>query len=634
MKEKILEVLDVARGGALSLDDIFRKCGYNDANREDFLAFVKELSDEKKIYCVNSKNGLYTLNPFKEGIFHIRRNGDCYVSCEGRNITIKSQNKFDCMDKDKVLVRITDFNSYEGTIKDIIERNGIVGELTTINGKRFVKVKDVMYETICDSSIVDGMLVGIKVDDVKTNNYYRCTIDRVIGHKNAPRIDEQILLYEYGFPVMFSESAMECTKNLETRMSDEEKSKRTDLRDKMIFTIDGDDTKDIDDAISIDSLPDGNYLLGVHIADVSHFVDEGSTLDLEARERATSVYMPGVVSPMYPPVLSNGLCSLNPDTDRFAISCEMTIKPNGEILDYNIFKSVIHSRKQMTYKKVNSILEDNVVPEGYIEFSDTLKLMKQVSDKLRGNRQKKGMLNFDSSEIKISVDEAGNVLSIDKRSTGMGEELIEDFMLAANESVATYLMDLGVHSVYRCHDFPDMERLKRVLTIITAYGDKVKSKINDKDPKVIQSLIEELKDKENFDIYSNMILRCMAKADYETNNIGHFGLGINATRGEAYTHFTSPIRRYPDTTIHRILSQVLSGDLDRLYSDEFLRLLKEIAKHSSEREVMADHCEREADDMKMALYMSDHINEEFEGRITGFTKNVCLQNFQTLLKEE
>lgn len=452
MKDRILEILNVTRDNPVSLEDLYRKCGYSNFSYEDFLGIIEELVDKKLITCSNSKLGLYKLNPYREGIFHVKRNGDCYVDIGDRDIYINKDFTYGSMDKDRVLVKITNYDTNSGTIKEIVERSGIIAEVKTINKDRYAMVGKNMYKIDLPANMVDGMLIGIKIDKTKAGKYFHASLDKVIGHKNAVGIEEQKILYEQGIPFTFSPSVLSEVDNVPSSVSDLDMENRRDLRDEVIFTIDGDDTKDIDDAISIKKLSNGNYLLGVHIADVSHYVLENSALDLEARERATSVYMPGVVNPMYPVELSNGICSLNPGVDRLALSCEMEIDGQGELINFDIFKSVIHSRKQMTYKNVNKILEEDIVPLGYEEFSDTIKLMNELSNILEKSRIRRGMINFDIPEVKIIVED-GKVSAIEKRIQGVGENLIENFMLAANECVATYVYNMGLNFIYRVHDF-------------------------------------------------------------------------------------------------------------------------------------------------------------------------------------
>lgn len=631
MREKILEVLKLTRNNALSIEEIYNKIFHNSAE-DKILNKIKEemeiLQQEHLVYCVNSKKNLYTLNPFREGIFHIRRNKETYVTCDLGDIIIDKSKSYGALDGDKVLIRITDFNYNLGTIKEIIERKGVIGEVKTIKSKRFVLVDKDLYMIDLPNSIVDGMLIGIKIDKKKSGKYYKAQLDRVICHKNAPRVDELKILYDHGFYNNYEEEIKEELKSIPSEVLEQDFIGRKDLRNKTIFTIDGDDTKDIDDAVSIEKEND-DYILGVHIADVSYYVKENSFIDKSAREKATSVYMPGVVFPMYPVELSNGICSLNPNVDRCSISCVMKIDKRGKIIDFDIFKSIIHSRIQMTYKKVNKILDENIIDDNYTPYVKDLKLMKELADILHVMRINRGSLDFDREEIKIETSYNGKVTNITKRTSGTGENLIEDFMLMANECVATYIYNMGLNSIYRVHDFPNEERLIKTINVIKNYGEDLNVKISAKDPKAIQKILINLKEKPKFNIYSYMILRCMAKAEYKNVNYGHFGIGIDASKNEAYTHFTSPIRRYPDTTIHRILSNILNGNIEKIQSNEYKNNIIDIATHSSIMEQEADSCEKEADKMKMSEYMQQYIGKDFDAFISGFTMHgmfVCLDN--------
>ncbi len=623
MKEKLLEVLKLNRNNAITIDEMYLKIFHStkDPKMYDLLCDeLKNLIEEKQVYCTNSKKGLYILNPFKEGTCFIKKNKDIYVECGLETFKV-IKNTVGACDKDKVLIRVTDYNACFCSIKEIIERHGIIGEVKTIKNKRYAVIGNAMYEIDLPNNIVDGMLIGIKVDKVKTGKYFKATLDRVIGHKNAPKIDEIKIIYENGGMHGFSDEALLEVKDIPSSVNSCDIENRHDLRQDTIFTIDGVDTKDIDDAVGLKILDNGNYLLGVHIADVSHYVKENTAIDKDARFKATSIYMPGVVEPMYPVELSNGICSLNEGVDRLAISVMMEIDKEGNLINFDIFKSVINSKLKMNYDSVNKILLENIVDSGYEEFVDTLKNMETLAGILRKMRLKRGLLDFDSSEIKINVDDDGNVTSIKKRVQSVGENLIEDFMLAANECVATYIYNLGITSIYRIHDYPNMENLTKAVGIIKSYGEKLDVKLNMKDPKVIQNILHELKGADNYDIYSNMILRCMAKACYSNVNEGHFGIGINHLKNEAYTHFTSPIRRYPDTTIHRILSNILDNNIEKLNGEIYKNNIIDIAVHSSEMERVADNCEKCANKMKMASFMEKYIGQEFNGKISGFTFN-------------
>ena len=396
-------------------------------------------------------------------------------------------------------------------------------------------------------------------------------------------------------------------------------------RKEEIFTIDGDDTKDIDDAISVEKLPNGNYKLGVHIADVSYYVREGSPLDNEAMERGTSVYLVDRVIPMLPHELSNGICSLNPNEDRLAISCVMEFNKSGKQISYEIFESVIRSNIQMTYKKVNSILEKNEVPEGYEPYVDTLKTMSELATILRKEKIRRGYIDFGVDEAKILVDEKCVPTDIVLRDRGVGENLIEDFMIAANECVASHIYFMNLPFIYRVHEYPQEEKIRSFLGFISGLGYHVNGNIKDFKPTTMQNILEQLKDKPEYKILSTLLLRSMQKAVYRPENLGHYGLASSC-----YTHFTSPIRRYPDTTVHRLLRTYLfDNKIDMRTIRKWEEKLVYIAEHSSERERASVDCEREVEDMKMAEYMEKHIGEEYEGMIssiTGFGMFVELDN--------
>ena len=382
----------------------------------------------------------------------------------------------------------------------------------------------------------------------------------------------------------------------------------------MIFTIDGDDTKDIDDAISLEKNND-NYILGVHIADVSHYVKVGSNLYEAAFSRGTSSYLADTVIPMIPHQLSNGICSLNPEVIRLTISCVMTINPKGKVIDYDIFPSYIKSAKQMTYKNVNKILMEDIIPEGYEEYADTLKLMNELAKILRAEKTSRGYIDFGLDEAKVIQDDTGKAIDIVKRTRGDGENLIEDFMIAANETVATHINNMDLPFIYRVHDLPSSEKIEDFKNLINQMGYQIHTNMSKITPLTMQSILGELKDKKEFPILSDMLLRSMKKAVYSTNNIGHFGLAL-----QNYTHFTSPIRRFPDLTVHRLLRTYLFENRIDMETINFnQKYLIDVATNSSETEVAATEAERDVLSMKMAEYMESHIGEEYSGIISGVT---------------
>jgi len=463
------------------------------------------------------------------------------------------------------------------------------------------------------NSLVEGMKVLAKISNNKNSNIYMGSLEKVIGHKDDPLIDVLAVAYDNGF---YLEDSIEVKKQLETiptEVKQEEIKNRKDLRNEEIFTIDGSDTKDIDDAISVKKESNGNYILGVHIADVTYYFKENSPLDNSAYDKATSVYLTNYVLPMLPHQLSNGICSLNEGVDRLTITCEIKFDKDANILDYDIYESVINSKKKMTYESVNRILEEDKIDKGYEKYVDSLKLMQELSSKIRKNKIKRGYIEFLSDEIKILVDEYGIPYEIHKKEQKTGEKLIEDFMIVANESVATRIRDMQLPNIYRIHEKPKIEKIKEFLGYVTSLGYKINGDFSKLDPKDIQSMLEQLKDKKEFPILSDMLLRCMQKAIYSNENIGHFGLA-----SPCYTHFTSPIRRYPDEIVHRLLRKYL---FKHDYSSESMNNLESKiamqAEHSSIMERKAVECEREVNDMKMAEFMESHIGEEYDGTVVG-----------------
>ena len=328
-----------------------------------------------------------------------------------------------------------------------------------------------------------------------------------------------------------------------------------------------------------------------------------------------------VVNPMYPVELSNGICSLNPNIDRLTISCQMEIDQKGNLKDYDIFESIINSKLQMTYPNVNKILNDEKFPKEYKPFEKILKNMHALAEILKNKRKQRGYQEFDVPEIKVITNEEGVPVEISKREQGKGEKLIEMFMLEANETVATHVFNMHLPFVYRVHDKPNEDKLKKVTNVIKSYGETIDIKSNILSPKYIEDLLVSLKDSERKEVYNTMLLRSLARATYESYNIGHFSIGIDESKHEAYTHFTSPIRRYPDSTVHRLLKKILHNDTESLTSDEMKNKLTAIAKHSTVQEQNSDNCERQSNKMKTAEYMEKYIGQTFEGIISSFTPN-------------
>lgn len=599
---------------------------------------AKELTDElrkltEEVIVYHSNKDKYMMlekSHLRKGVMRTNKKGFGFVEVDNLDddIYVAQDNMNGAIHDDIVLVEITskmNLDRLEGRVLKVIKRQvqRYIGEITfDAKGKGHIKLDDnkikLNIEIPKDKSLnaVDGHKVVVELVKKLNNNLkYEGKVVEIIGHKNDPGVDILSIIYKYNINTVFPDDVKEEVANINMEVLPEEYHGRRDLRDQMIFTIDGDDTKDIDDAISIEKFANGHYKLGVHIADVSYYVKEGSPLDNEAMERGTSVYLVDRVIPMLPHELSNGICSLNPNVDRLAISCVMEFDSTGKQLDYEIFPSVIKSRIQMTYKKVNSILEKNVVPEGYEPYAETLREMAELAKILRNAKVKRGYINFDIDEAKILVDENCKPTEITVRERGVGENLIEDFMIAANECVATHIYFMNLPFIYRVHEVPKEEKIRSFLAFVSNLGYSIPGDIKDTKPTTMQKILKALEDKPEYKILSSLLLRCMQKAVYKPVNLGHYGLASTC-----YTHFTSPIRRYPDTTVHRLLRTYLfENKIDNTTIRKWEEKLVYIADHSSDRERASVDCEREVEDMKMAEYMENHIGEEFNGMISSVT---------------
>lgn len=592
---------------------------------------LRKLTDEVVVYHSNKdKYMMLEKSHLRKGVMRTNKKGFGFVEVENMDddIYVAQDNMNGAIHDDIVLVEITskmNLDRLEGRILKVIKRQvqRYIGEITfDAKGKGHIKLDDnkikLNIEIPKDKTLnaVDGHKVVVELVKKLNNNLkYEGKVVEIIGHKNDPGVDILSIIYKYNINTVFPDDVKEEVANINMEVLPEEYHGRRDLRDQMIFTIDGDDTKDIDDAISIEKFANGHYKLGVHIADVSYYVKEGSPLDNEAMERGTSVYLVDRVISMLPHELSNGICSLNPNVDRLAISCVMEFDSTGKQLDYEIFPSVIKSRIQMTYKKVNSILEKNVVPEGYEPYADTLREMSELATILRKAKVRRGYINFDIDEAKILVDENCKPTEITVRERGVGENLIEDFMIAANECVATHIYFMNLPFIYRVHEVPKEEKIRSFLGFVSNLGYSIPGDIKDTKPTTMQRILKALEDKPEYKILSSLLLRCMQKAVYKPVNLGHYGLASTC-----YTHFTSPIRRYPDTTVHRLLRTYLfENKIDNATIRKWEEKLVYVADHSSDRERASVDCEREVEDMKMAEYMENHIGEEFDGMISSVT---------------
>ena len=625
MEEKILDIIN-KHNKAMTYDEILEKL--TDEEIPLLPSTLSKLIKDLKIRFTNKgKYAKFDDKSQKIGVFAANKRGFGFVIVDGedKDYHVSYENVNGAIDGDEVVIKVIDESKHEAAVVRVNKRNLnnlLVGELYTKDDKNFLKLDDDKLNIIVEISsddlegAVPGHKIVVKIENkITKSNYYQGKVIRILGHKDDPGVDILSIAARYQINDVFPDEVIEELKSIPDEVSKEELVSRKDLTGEVIFTIDGDDTKDIDDAISIKKLDNGNYLLGVHIADVSHYVKDGTALGDEAYLRGTSSYLANTVIPMLPHQLSNGICSLNPDVIRLTISCIMEIDDKGNLVDSEIFESYIKSRKQMTYKNVNKILNENIVPNGYDEFVSDLKLMEELSKIIRKNKIEKGYLDFDVPEPKIITDKNGKAIDIQRRVQDTGENLIEDFMIMANETVASTISYMDLPFIYRVHGLPDEEKIRNFLHFINILGYKIHASLKNITPKTIQNILKQLKDKKEYNILSSMLLRSMQKAIYDNVNIGHFGLA-----SKFYTHFTSPIRRFPDLTVHRLLRAYLfNHNIDNQTIDYYNSVLPDIAKHSSEREMAATQCERDVDDMKMAEYMESHVGEVYKGVISTVT---------------
>ena len=624
MKEQIINVLNDKYEAldVIEINDLLGLTSSEDLNRLN--NFLNELVAGGVIYKTKKDKYILFKNcpNLKVGVINIKKSGIGFLIVpDGEDIFIDKDSLNGAINDDKVLIEIIKSNDkVEGRVLKVISRdlNNLIGEIYFKNNKPCFKLDDekknieVRLDERTTKGIVEGTKVIVSVTDEMSKNKYKGKITTVIGHKDDPGVDIKLVAYKYGIYEEFSNDALKELETIPDEVRDEDLKGRRDLTNEVIFTIDGDDTKDIDDAISYQYV-DGLHELGVHIADVSYYVKENSFLDKDALSRGTSSYLADSVIPMLPHQLSNGICSLNEGVVRLTESCVMKIDDKGNVVDYDIFPSYIKSKKRMTYKKVNDIIMRNTIDPEYKEFSDILIKMNDLAHILRDNKVRRGYIDFELDEAKILVGDDKQVIGIEKRVREDGEKLIEDFMIAANETVATHISNMDLPFIYRVHDIPSAEKIDRFINIVSLLGYKINGKMKNLTPIELQKLLAQLKETPKFKILSSMLLRSMRKAVYQKDNIGHFGLG-----SKCYTHFTSPIRRYPDLEVHRLLRTYLfEQKLDNETIDYYNANLEYIASQASEREQAAVDAEREVDDMKMAEYMEQHIGEEFDGVISG-----------------
>lgn len=597
---------------------------------------VKEIMDELEIQgkVTTTQKGKYELCEklaLLPGKYEGTTKGFGFVipdNNEMDDIFIQSENTSTAMNGDRVLVKITKSSKEgkraEGIVEKIIKRarTSLVGKFQKSKGFGFVipdekKIKrDIFIPAGSMAKAKDGQKVVVEItfwgDDIKSPEG---KIIEVLGYPDESGVDVMSVMRTYGFIDEFPQEVLDEVEDFSDEVLEEDKKGRTDLRDLIMVTIDGEDAKDLDDAVSVEKLPNGNYSLGVHIADVSHYVTEGSALNREAFKRGTSVYFVDRVIPMLPRKLSNGLCSLNAKKDRLALSVIMEINDSGDVIDHKIMESIINVNERMTYTNVKKILidDDPEVKEQYKDLVPYFKLMEQLSNIIRKKRKARGSIDFDFPESKIIVDEKGKVLDVKPYEISLANNIIEDFMLTCNETVAEHMFWLNVPFVYRIHEDPSEEKMEALNTLLHNFGYRLKGNLNKVHPKALQQALEKIKDSPEERIISTIMLRSLQQARYSPECVGHFGLAA-----KYYCHFTSPIRRYPDLSIHRIIRETLfKGKFDN--ANRFKRFVEESSENSSFMERKAQEAERTVEDIKKAEYMKSNIGNIYKGIISSVT---------------
>ncbi len=640
MKEKILTFLKSETLKKTNIEEL--KDALHISTSKEFKEMIKAVNQllEEAVIIENNKHEITLIENtnYLIGTLDLKEKGFGFVIPEevSRNdVFIPKDYIKGAMNKDKVLVHLLKNKQgfrAEGEIKRILDRKytHIIGYLDFKNGHSIIVPDDktikteIMIRRENQNNANRFDLVRCKIINYSFKGKIECVVEEIFGNKNSAGVDILSKILKHNIDPLFPPLVLHEANSF-TSVSKEDKVGRKDLTNEKIITIDGDDSKDFDDAVIVKKLDNGNYHLGVHIADVSHYVTQDSLLDVEALHRGTSVYLPGRVVPMLPESLSNGICSLVPHEERLTVSCDMEINKEGNIVNYTIYPSVIKSYQRMTYNKINKIfLGDVDLAEEYVDLVEMFYDMRNLAKILKKKRETYGSINFESDESYIELDENQKAVGIKLRDRGVSESIIEEFMLKANQTVAEHIYWLNLPFIYRVHDKPKEEKLHKLLRMANALGYKVKAK-NEISNFELQKLLDTVKGEASEKGINLLVLRSMQKAIYSEQCLGHYGLSF-----KFYTHFTSPIRRYPDLIVHRLLREYLFKDnRSTNVIDYYDKHMPDIAIKASETERRAVLCEREVVDMKKAEYISQFIGDIFPGiinSITNFGIYVTLEN--------
>ena len=630
-KKKMIEEFVGSKGyRSMSVKEMAMVLQVPSRDKKDFREVLDALAREAKI-SIDLKGKIKPLPAdVKVGKYMATQRGFGFVRVEGEDddIFIPGSYTKSALDGDTVQVLVKkeggEGKRREGQVLNILERGNsvLVGTYTRSRNFGFVTpdnqkfTKDIYVAKAESKGAVTGHKVVVEITDFGDEQRKpEGRVLEILGHVNDPGVDILSVIKAYGLPEEYPDDVMKQIENIPDEVEEKEKAGRADFRDLQTVTIDGEDAKDLDDAITISK--EGNmYHLGVHIADVSQYVTEGSPLDKEALKRGTSIYLVDRVIPMIPHKLSNGICSLNQGVDRLALSCMMDINEKGEIVKHKICESVINVTRRMSYTSVHKIIEekDEAERKEYEELIPMFELMYELADILQARREKRGSIDFDFPEAKIILDEKGKPIDVKEYERTQANRIIEEFMLAANQTVAEEYFWNELPFVYRTHETPDMEKIQNLALFIENFGYTLKIKEDEIHPKEVQKLMRSIAGKPEEGLIGRLALRSMKQARYTTECEGHFGLAL-----KYYCHFTSPIRRYPDLQIHRIIKENIHGGMKDKRIDHYQKILPEVAEQTSALERRADDAEREVEKMKKAEYMEQFVGKDFEGTISGLT---------------
>ena len=596
----------------------------NQNDIERFFEVVRAMEADYEITTTRLDKVVLTADAgWKTGVISINAKGFGFVDLEEGSIYINAVNLKDAMHQDTVLVKPKTYNdgSSEGIVVKVIKRavGQVVIETTKVEGVLTYVINDPRIRQgvkFIDSDlthVTEGTIIVANILDY--GDPLGVKIAKILGNKNDPGMDVLTVLAEYGIEPQFPKEVMDQVAKIPMEVQASDKLGRRDYTDRIVCTIDGDDAKDLDDAISLSKVG-GKYHLQVHIADVSHYVTAYSALDIEAERRTTSVYVVDRVVPMLPHALSNGICSLNPNVERLTQTCDMVINQDGSVDTYEIVPSFIRSNYRMTYNNVNKILhEDMEITKQYNDVKDLFFLMKECALRIRTRREGLGSINFETIESKFKVDENGKVLAISARKQDEAELIIEDFMVLANETVARHMKWLEIPALYRVHETPAKLKMQEFSKLLNQFGERLRGDLSQIQPGALQKLLTKFENKPEFHVISTVLLRSMQKAKYDPKCIGHFGLAL-----KEYLHFTSPIRRYPDLIVHRMLRKYHYNIPDEKARNDDEHLMETYALETSFGERNAVEAEREVENMKKSEFMVSHVGEVHNGIISGVTR--------------